>query len=209
MAKEIYNAIFLPPEAIDLIRDKLSENGIELHSYDNEISVPHATYEFRGLESMSDYFGQTVDIQITGYASDRPSDSTFSGQIEGVSIVVLPTTNDLAERFDSLENSRNDNCGRENGFSLHITLSHENDIKPVECGYLCFEEFPEDKQFIIKDCVFGGFFGNIDGEPNIDIGKDKEYKEIEVEIIDIEQPEDTSPDNEFMIEDFDSSDADY
>lgn len=208
MTKEIYNAIFLPPDIIDSIRDKLSENGIELHICDNEVSTPHVTYEFRGLESMSDYFGQSVDIKVTGYASDTPSDSQFAGLIEGISIEVLPTSNDLSEKFDTIENFRNDNCGRENGFSLHITLSYDNDIKPVECGYLCFEELSEDKQFVIENCIFGGFYGYVDGEPNIDIGNDKEYKDLEVKILDTELPDDISPDDEFVIDNFES-DTDY
>ena len=186
MAVEKYNGIFIPQDAIDAIRDKLSEVGIEVQGYDREIASPHITLEYQGAESLGRYFGEEAEIRVVGYASGAPSDTSFSGATEGVAVVVtFPNNPELQERFENMEAYRNETCGREGGFMLHITMSLDGEMKAVETGYLEFESIPEDKQFIIEGGVFGGFIE----AGVIDVG-DKEYSELEIRIVDIDDTED-------------------
>lgn len=181
--KEIYNGIFIPPEAIDTIRDKLSENGIDVQGYDSEIKSPHVTLEYRGAESMREYFGENAEIKVVGYASDAPTDTKFSGAAEGIAVEVrFPDNLELQSKFEETEYTRNETCGREGGFQLHITMSLDGEMKAVETGYLEFQELPEDKQFVVEGGAFGGFMG----EGVVDVGPDKEYSDLEVKIRDID-----------------------
>ena len=195
--KEIYNAIFISPDTISDIRDRLSDIGVDVLQGDREISAPHITLEYRGAESLSDYFGASADIKVTGYSHDGPPDSDKQGAVEGVSVEIIfkgDNAEFLQTKFEDMENVRNETCGRECGFDLHITMSTTDGMPPVETGYCYFEALPEDKQFVIEGGVFGGFMGSVDGEPVIDIG-DKEYSELSNDIIDIsDYNEDTSPD---------------
>lgn len=190
--KEIYNGIFIPPEAIGEIRNKLAEMGVNVKGYDKEIETPHVTLEYRGAESMQEYFGESANIKVVGYASDAPTGTRFSGATEGVAVeITFPDNPKLQSKFKTVEITRNETCGREYGFRLHITMSLDGEMKAVETGYLEFREFPEDKQFVIEGGVFGGYMG----EGTVDIGTDKEYPDLEVKIRDMDTHDnDANPD---------------
>lgn len=202
--REVYNGIFIPAEAISEIRDKLAENGIEVQGYDKEIASPHVTLEYRGAESMQDYFGERAEIRVVGYASGAPTDSRFSGATEGVAVEIrFPDNPELQSRFEATEYDRNETCGREGGFQLHITMSLDGEMKAVETGYLEFHELPEDKQFVIEGGMFGGYME--DG--TVDIGDNAFYKDMEVTIKDIDSVDcenspdkDNNPDNDIVVD---------
>lgn len=190
--KEIYNGIFIPPEAIGEIRDKLAEIGVDVKGYDKEIESPHITLEYRGAESMREYFGERAEIKVAGYASNAPTDTRFSGATEGVAVeITFPDNPELQSKFETVEMTRNETCGREGGFQLHITMSLDGEMKAVETGYLEFQELPEDKQFVIEGGTFGGYMG----EGAVDVGTDKEYSDLEIKIRDTDAHDnDTNPD---------------
>lgn len=200
---EIYSGIFFPPEAVDEIRSYLADEGIDVQGYDKNIQTPHVTYEFKG-ETMKEYFGEVAEVKITGYASGTPNDSEFTGSIEAVSVEVsFPNAPYLETAFEGQEAFRNETCGRENGFDLHITLSLEGDITPVEAGYLEFEMLPEDKQIILEGGTFGGFYPN-----NIDIGTEKEYSDLNFDIRDDTDVFDADIEIEISLDDIDNFEED-
>lgn len=198
--KEKYNASFIPPETVDAIREKVAESGIDVKGYETKITEPHVTLEYRGAESMREYFGEKSEIKVVGYASGAPTDTKCSGSIEAVAIEIkFPNNPDLQNRFENVENYKNDTCGREGGFQLHITMSFTGDngepnpMRAAEAGFLEFIELPEDKQFVIDGAVFGGCSEN----DSIDIGPDVDYADLEVEIVDaVDTSENISPDGE-------------
>ena len=199
--KEKYSAAFIPPKTVNDIREKIAETGITVRGYDVKIEEPHTTLEYRDAESLREYFGERAEIKVIGYATGTPTDTRCSGAIEAVSVEIrFPNNLDLQNRFENMESHKNDTCGREGGFQLHITMSFTGDngepnpMRAVEAGFLEFIELPEDKQFVIKGAVFGGCME----DDSVDIGPDIAYADLEVEIIDaVDVPlEDASPDSE-------------
>lgn len=180
MPNHVYNGLFLSPDIISDIRNAVEEAGIETNERDVEISSPHITLEYRGEESYSDHFGAIADVKIVGYASERPEDSKFDGKVEAVAVEVNFRDNpELQTKFETSEVYRNENCGRENGFMLHITLSRDEDTRPVEAGHLNFIEIPEEKQSTIEGLVFGAYYSDGVG---VDIG-DTDYKDLENNVV--------------------------
>ena len=165
---------------------------MDVKGYDKKIESPHITLEYRGAESMREYFGESAKIKVVGYASDAPTDTKFSGATEGVAgKITLPDNSELQSKFETVEMTRNKTCGREGGFQLHITMSLDGEMKAVETGYLKFQELPEDKQFVVEGGTFGGYMG----EGVIDIGIDKKYSNLEIKIRDTDtRDNDTNPD---------------
>lgn len=207
MKNETYNGVFISPDTVADIRDRLSDLGFDVDQRGYDAPAPHVTLEFRPNESMRDFFGESCSIVIKGYGVGTPEDSDSVGKCEGVLVSVITDNPELQSRFDNLENDRNCTSGRETEFHAHITLSYDRgEITAVETGYIEFEALSPEDYIRIDGAIFGGFYP--DGVDTGDRELHTEIAEAKVKDEDMNPDKEPNPDEEPPDEYFGDGDSD-